>query len=145
MCHYCMIVSKQLPASIIYEDRYTVAFLVIKPISPGHVVVIPKTHVKSLKDLSDVDGGHLFSTVKKVDKALQASDLDCEGVSVYLADGEAAGQRISHLHLHLIPRVKGDKLAVCLDFDSVPFRGVIDLKEDAQKVRDGFKRIQSTE
>ena len=142
MCHYCMIVSKQLPASIIYEDISTVAFLVIKPINPGHVVVIPKTHVKSLQDLSDNDGSHLISTVKKVDKALQASDLDCDGVSIYLADGEAAGQRIAHLHFHLIPRVAGDKLAKCFNFDIKQFRGIVDLKDDAQKIREGFKRIQ---
>ena len=138
MCHYCMIVSKKLPASIIYKDTHTVAFLVIKPITPGHVVVIPKTHVKSLQDLSDNDASHLISTVKKVDKAIQASALGCDGVSIYLADGEAAGQRVSHLHFHIIPRVAGDKFTKCLDFDSVPFRGIVDLKEDAQKIREGF-------
>lgn len=142
MCHYCMIISRQLPASVVYEDDSTMAFLVIKPVTPGHMVVVPKKHVESLLDLSDEDAGCLINAVKLVDQAIQASDLECEGVSIYLADGEAAGQEISHIHFHVIPRFAGDQFNLRLDSASIHYRSIGELENDAQKIREGFKRIQ---
>lgn len=141
MCHYCMIVSKQLPASIVYEDDNTMAFLVIKPVTPGHVVVIPKKHVESFVDLSDETAGHLISAVKKIDQAMQASELECEGVSIYLGDGQQAGQDISHIHVHVFPRFQDDRFAFSLDSKLLRYRGITELEKDAGKIRAGFKRI----
>jgi len=141
MCHYCKIVSKQLPASIVYEDDWSMAFLVIKPVTPGHVVVIPKKHVKSFVDLSDQEAGCLINAIKRVDQAMQASDLACEAVSIYLGDGEEAGQEIDHIHVHVIPRFPDDKFIFSLDSNLVRFRGIAELEEDAKKIRAGFKKI----
>ncbi len=142
MCHYCMIVSRQLPASIVYEDERTMAFLVIKPITPGHVVVIPKQHVESLIELSEEDAGCLINAVKRVDQAIHASDLECKGVSIYLADGEVAGQEVSHIHFHVIPRFTGDQFNLRLDSELIRYRSITELENDAQKIREGFRRIQ---
>ena len=144
MCHYCMIVSKKLPASIVYEDEFTMAFLVIKPITPGHVVVIPKRHVESFVDLSDEEACYLINAVKRVDQAMQASDLACEAVSIYLGDGEVAGQDIPHIHMHVIPRFSDDQFDFSLDSNLERYHGIAELEEDAMKIRSGFKPSASS-
>lgn len=141
MCHYCMIVSKELPASIVYEDDNTMAFLVIKPVTPGHVVVITKNHVESFVDLSDEEACNLINAAKRVDQAMQASDLACEAVSIYLGDGEEAGQDIAHIHVHVIPRFSDDQFDFSLDSNLVRYRGIAELEKDAEKIRAGFKQI----
>ncbi len=62
MCIFCRIADHELPASIVYEDEHTMAFLDIQPINPGHVLIIPKTHADSLSDLSKEDAGHIIQT-----------------------------------------------------------------------------------
>ncbi len=141
MCHYCMIVSRQLPASIVYEDERTMAFLVIKPITPGHVVVIPKQHVESLIELSEEDAGCLINAVKRVDQAIHASDLECKGE--YLPSRwRGDGQEVSHIHFHVIPRFTGDQFNLRLDSELIRYRSITELENDAQKIREGFRRIQ---
>ena len=72
---------------------------------------------------------------------MQASDLACEAVSIYLGDGEEAGQEIDHIHVHVIPRFPGDKFIFSLDSNLVNFRGIAELEEDAKKIRAGFKKF----
>jgi diadenosine tetraphosphate (Ap4A) HIT family hydrolase len=142
MCHYCKIVSGELPASVVYEDEYTLAFLVIKPVTPGHVVVIPKKHVESFAELSDVGASDLIHAVKRVDQAIKASDLTCEAISIYLGDGERAGQEIPHIHVHVFPRFSEDQFTINFDTELIRHRSIAELEGDAQKIREGFKRIR---
>ncbi len=108
MCIFCKILAKELPASIVYEDELTMAFLDIQPINPGHVLVIPREHAAFLNDLSPKSAQQIIIVGQKIDQALRQSGLKCEGVNLFLADGEAAGQEIFHVHLHVFPRYKGD-------------------------------------
>lgn len=107
-CVFCRIVRCITPASIVYSDEKVIAVLDIQPVNPGHVLVIPKAHVVELSELDPEVGGHMFKVAMVVAEGLRKSGLKCEGVNLWLADGESAFQEIFHVHLHVIPRFKGD-------------------------------------
>jgi len=106
-CIFCSIIKKELPASIIYEDDLSLAFLDIYPITQGHTLVIPKKHFSSLEDCDEETAKYLIAVTKKLNKAIRRS-VKCEGVLNEIMNGEAAGQEIFHLHYHIIPRSKDD-------------------------------------
>jgi len=108
-CIFCKIIKEEITSSKVYEDEYFIAFMDIQPINSGHVLVIPKIHQELIINLLDdnlVKG--LMYIGCKISKAMRKSNLKPEGVNFFLADGEAAGQEISHVHLHVIPRFKND-------------------------------------
>lgn len=106
-CIFCKIVAGEIPANKVFEDDKVLAFLDIKPVNPGHVLVIPKTHAEFLTDVDDNDLCQMIKITKKIDKSLRGG-LDAQGVNLFYADGAVAGQEISHAHIHIIPRYKGD-------------------------------------
>jgi histidine triad (HIT) family protein len=107
-CIFCNILSGKLPASIIHQDNTCTALMDIQPINPGHALVVPNSHVTYLADLDEKSGTHLFHTAQQVAAALRRAGIKCEGVNLLLADGEAAGQEVFHIHLHVVPRFNGD-------------------------------------
>jgi histidine triad (HIT) family protein len=107
-CLFCKIVAKSIPAQIVYEDDHTLAFLDITPHAPGHTMVIPKYHASRLVELPDVEVASLFAAVKKVAKLLD-DKLGADGVTIGINQGRASGQEVDHLHVHIMPRWKGDK------------------------------------
>src|SRR5256886_11448014 len=80
----------------------------IQPVNPGHVLVVPNAHAPYLADLDEETGAHLFKVAQRISNALRKTDVKCEGVNLFLADGEAAGQEVFHVHLHVFPRYKAD-------------------------------------
>jgi histidine triad (HIT) family protein len=84
------------------------AFMDIQPVNAGRVLVVPEDHVASLADLPEDTGVHMFRIAQRVTAALYESGLDCEGVNLFLADGETAGQEVFHIYLHVFPRFDGD-------------------------------------
>ncbi len=113
-CVFCGIVEGRLEASLLYDDQRVVAFMDLNPITPGHLLVIPKAHAASLDELDAEDGAQAFRVAQRLAAAVRASGLRSEGVNPFLADGEAAGQEVFHVHLHVLPRYEGDgfRLAV---------------------------------
>lgn len=107
-CAFCDIVAGEAPGSFIYEDEDTLSILTLRPMNRGHSLVIPKTHVASLADLTEQMGGHLFQIAMRVAEALRNSKIECEDVNFWLADGPIAGQEVFHVHLHVLPRVEQD-------------------------------------
>ena len=107
-CIFCKIVAGEIPCSKVYEDEHVLAFLDIFPINPGHTLVIPKEHYEFVVELPSSLTGPIFDTARKIVSAIQKSDLKCDAVNLHLADGQVAGQEIPHVHLHIIPRIKGD-------------------------------------
>ena len=99
-CIFCKIISKEIPAKILYEDEDTIAFLDAFPVAKGHTLVIPKQHYAKIQDLPSEINEKLFNTVHKmipkVD-SLQGSTL------VAIHNGKDSGQEIPHVHVHLIP------------------------------------------
>jgi histidine triad (HIT) family protein len=107
-CIFCRIVNGTETASIVYSDDVILSFLDITPVNLGHLLVIPKVHVAQLSELDPETGGRMFKVAMKVADALRRSGMKCEGVNLFLADGEAAFQEVFHVHLHVIPRFSGD-------------------------------------
>jgi histidine triad (HIT) family protein len=107
-CTFCDILTGKLPSSIVFRDNVGCAFLDIQPVNLGHVLVIPTQHAEYLANLDEGAGAHMFRIAQRVAAAIRASAIPCEGVNLFLADGEAAGQEVFHVHLHVIPRYDGD-------------------------------------
>jgi histidine triad (HIT) family protein len=136
-CVFCEIVAGHAPASIVFEDERTVTFLDVRPVASGHMLVVPRRHAASLAELDPEDGAQLFRVGMRAASALRASTLPVEGVNFYLTDGEAAGQTVYHVHLHVIPRQQGDGLGFRHGPDfSVRERAELD--EAAAAVREGW-------
>ncbi len=135
-CIFCKIIAKEIPASIVFEDDTVSAFMDIQPVNTGHVLVIPKKHSVNLAELNPEAGSHMFITGQKIAGAIRKTDINCEGVNLFLADGEVAGQEVFHCHLHVIPRFKGDGFGFkhTKDYFNLPERK--ELEENAGKIRD---------
>ena len=111
-CVFCGIVAGREPASEVYRDERVTAFLDIAPVTPGHLMVIPNAHLPSLADVPEELGAHLFTVAHRLAAALRASGLRCEGINLFLADGEAAFQEVFHTHLHVFARYPDDGFAL---------------------------------
>ncbi len=108
VCIFCDIVAGREAASPVYADDLVLAFLDNAPINPGHTLVIPKAHYASLSDLPEATGARIFAVGRHLVGAIRQSGIRCEGVNLFLSDGEAAGQEVFHCHLHVLPRFQGD-------------------------------------
>ncbi len=109
-CIFCKIISKEIPAKIIYEDDYSLAFLDAFPITLGHTLVIPKLHHEQIQDMSSDTNKKLFLSVQKMIKKINTVK---GSTLVLIHNGKESGQEIMHVHVHLIPRGSddsGDKL-----------------------------------
>ncbi len=108
-CIFCKIVKGELPSSKVYEDSHVVAFLDIRPVRPGHTLVVPKIHCENFLDCDPEVGAQLIKAAQKVARAVMRG-TDADGVNFGINNGAAAGQVIFHLHMHIIPRKEGDGL-----------------------------------
>jgi histidine triad (HIT) family protein len=106
-CIFCRIVRGEIPATRVYEDADTLAFMDIGPIVKGHVLVIPKTHYDPLTAAPPETLHALIAAVQRI-AAAQLSALGADGVNVHQANGAAAGQVVPHIHFHVIPRFNND-------------------------------------
>ena len=107
-CIFCDILAGNSPGSFVFRDEICTVFLDIQPVNPGHLLISPNQHYSDLASMPPEIGGHLFSIAQKMAGGIYNSQIRSEGVNLFLADGEAAGQEIFHVHLHLIPRFRGD-------------------------------------
>ncbi|MCK5043284.1 MAG: HIT family protein, partial [Candidatus Aenigmarchaeota archaeon] len=92
-CIFCKIAKREIPAKIVYEDDFTIAFLDISPCAEGHTVVIPKQHFEKFTDMEEEDAGNLFASVQKVAKAVEKA-LNIQASNIGLNNGKAAGQEV---------------------------------------------------
>lgn len=104
-CIFCKIVNKEVPSYGVYEDENNIAFLDIRQSAPGHVMVIPKRHGKTILDFSGEELGEWMNAVKKVTKKIQKA-VDCDWMTIGINHEEKSG--VPHLHIHLVPRWEGD-------------------------------------
>lgn len=106
-CVFCKIVAGVIPSTRVWEDEHTLAFMDIGQVNPGHVLVTVKAHVENICGLDDGLAGAVFRATARVAKAVQAA-FQPQGISVYQANGPAAGQTVFHFHIHVVPRWDGD-------------------------------------
>lgn len=134
-CIFCAIVAGQAEASVVHEDEAVVAFMDLHPVTPGHLLVVPRTHAVGLEDLDRATGAQVWSVGHDLSRALRRSRLGAEGINVLVCDGEVAFQTVLHLHLHVIPRYAGDGWTVVPE----PLeRGRSLLDVDAQAIKDAI-------
>ena len=101
-CIFCKIIRREIPSDIVYEDEEIIAFRDIHPVTPVHILVIPKKHISSLVDLKEDDEaiiGKIYTVINKVAK--QEGILE-KGFRVIINCGEDGGQEVKHIHFHLL-------------------------------------------
>lgn len=106
-CIFCQIAQGTCPASRVYEDEHTLAFMDIQQATEGHVLVIPKRHCENLYELDEESTARLFQSTVRVARAVRAS-LNPSGLNLWQANGRAAGQSVFHVHVHILPRYEVD-------------------------------------
>ena len=104
-CPFCAIVAGTADAEVVLRDDVAVAFLDIRPLFPGHVLVVPVDHVVTLPELADV--GPFFERVQRIAAVLPVA-LGAQGT--FVANNNIVSQSVAHLHVHVVPRTKGDGL-----------------------------------
>jgi histidine triad (HIT) family protein len=107
-CIFCKILKGESPVSMIYEDEKVAVFVDLQPVNEGHLLIIPRLHAPYMQDVDTETLKHIIEIAKRMNKALRDSKYKCEGVNLFVADGEAAHQEVFHFHLHIYPRFKGD-------------------------------------
>ena len=112
-CIFCDILAGAARASFVHRDELVSAFLDIRPVTPGHLLVIPNQHVVYTHHLPDATADRLFAVARRLARSLRQTDaVRADGINLFVADGEAAEQEVFHAHLHVIPRFPGDGFVV---------------------------------
>ncbi|HKT23405.1 MAG TPA: HIT family protein [Terriglobales bacterium] len=106
-CVFCQIVSRAVPAAIVFEDVDSLAFLDHRPVFPGHCLLVPKLHLDSLVDVEPPLLGKLFANARLLALAVQQG-LGAQGA--FVAVNNRVSQSVPHMHVHVVPRTKGDGL-----------------------------------
>ena len=104
---FTRIINGEIPGSFVLKDERWVAFLDINPVSPGHVLLVPRQEAAILPDLGGASLAECTAYLSRLDSAIR-SVTNCDAVTILLRDGPAAGQEVPHIHWHLIPRLNGD-------------------------------------
>jgi histidine triad (HIT) family protein len=110
-CAFCAIIRGEAAADIVIDEPHAVAFLDTHPLFLGHVLVVPREHVVTLKDLPAEDVGDFFHTIQRLERAVETA-MEADGSMVL--NNNVVSQSVPHLHVHVIPRRKGDGLRLWL-------------------------------
>ena len=108
-CLFCKIVSGKIPSHKVFENDDILAFLDINPVNPGHTLVVPKKHFADMSDTPEEILCKMISTAKMIGAKIM-DELGADGYNLGLNNKPAAGQVVGHVHLHIMPRYKGDNL-----------------------------------
>jgi histidine triad (HIT) family protein len=106
-CVFCSIIAGTTPAHFVFQEPATIAFLDARPLFPGHTLIVPRAHRATLRDVPGDELGPLFAGAQRVSLALERA-LDSDGTFVALND--RVSQSVPHVHVHVVPRRKGDGL-----------------------------------
>ncbi|MBB4698852.1 HIT family protein [Sphaerisporangium siamense] len=140
-CVFCAIIRGEAEASVPYADDRVMVIMDIAPVTPGHLLVIPRVHAVGLEDLDEETSTHVWTLGHRMARALRRSDLRCDGVNLFLADGEVAFQEVFHFHLHVIPRFEGDSFRITANWKTRP-RSLLD--QESKSVRSALANLGFT-
>ena len=110
-CIFCKIIAGEIPSTTVYEDDDFRGILDVNPAARGHVIILPKNHAANIFELPDEDVSKVMVVAKKIATAIKKA-YKCDGVNILQNNGEAAGQTVFHLHVHVIPRYENDTVNV---------------------------------
>lgn len=106
-CLFCSIAAGEVPAEVVLDEPHALGFLDHRPLFHGHVLVVPRPHRATLTDLAPAEVGPFFETVQRVTEAVERA-LQANGS--FVAMNNRVSQSVPHLHVHVVPRRKGDGL-----------------------------------
>ncbi len=106
-CIFCRIIARELEGTIVFEDESSLAFLDHRPLFPGHCLLVPKRHLETLADLPNTLIEPFFENAQLISRAVESA-LKAEGT--FVAMNNRVSQSVPHLHVHIVPRKKGDGL-----------------------------------
>ena len=138
-CVFCQIVAGEIEASVVYQDDLVTAFMDLYPVTPGHTLVIPNLHAALITEVQPDTVKHMFGVGARINRAIRKSRIRCEAMSLYLADGTAAGQVVHHTHLHLIPRFQGDACGIRLHAGRIEKPQRKELDEQASQIQSSLE------
>lgn len=141
-CIFCAIVAGQSAVSPFYEDELVLGFMDLNPVTTGHALVIPKAHATYLADMPEATGRQLFTVAQRTAAAMRQSGVPCDGVNLFVADGEAAGQEVFHVHLHVIPRFAEDGFKISAEWSYNHPRHALDAT--AAHIAQAYQRLWAT-
>lgn len=101
-CIFCKIINKEIPSNIVYEDEYVCAFKDLNPLTPVHVLVIPKIHIKDLESINEDNIIYISKVQEAFKKVAKIMNVNETGYRVICNCGTDAGQEVKHLHYHLL-------------------------------------------
>jgi histidine triad (HIT) family protein len=130
-CPFCAIVRGEAAAHVVLDAPDAVAFLDVKPLFRGHVLVVPRAHVAALPDLPEESVGPLFAHVKELSRLLPEA-LGAEGS--FVAMNNVVSQSVPHLHVHVVPRARGDGLRGFF-WPRVTYASEADMSDTAARIR----------
>lgn len=107
MCLFCSIIAGEAPADFVLDEPDVVGILDIRPVFKGHVLLMPRRHVETLPELPDELVGPFFTQVRRMSRAVPAA-MDAQGT--FVAANNVVSQSVPHVHVHVVPRTKGDGL-----------------------------------
>jgi histidine triad (HIT) family protein len=137
-CIFCEIAAGRAPAEVVREDEATIAFLDRSPLVLGHVLLVPRAHVPTLPEADDATAAALILAVRDICAALPAA-LDCDGS--FVAANNVVSQSVPHLHFHLVPRSRGDRLfSQNLVWRRVRYGSEAKMAETAARIRAALER-----
>jgi len=137
-CLFCRIVSGEVPATIVYEDDYAIAFLDHRPLFPGHSLLVPREHVETLGDLPVKHVGPYFETAQLLARAVESA-MEAEGTFVAL--NNRVSQSVPHLHVHVVPRRRKDGLKGFF-WPRTKYKGDEEMEEVREKISAAVEKIQ---
>ena len=117
-CIFCDILTGKAPASVVYEDDLAIVILDLFPVSDGHALVISRQHVAKVNALSPGVASHMLELAGRVMAAQGQLDPSIEAHNLLINDGKVANQHVPHVHLHVIPRRRGDGLQSLLNWST---------------------------
>src|SRR5437899_11398380 len=106
-CIFCRIVAGEIPAEVVLREPEVTAFLDVQPLADGHVLVVPHAHAACVEDLTPARADALFRAVVGLAGPVRAA-LGAAGTTIGVNNGEATGQTVPHVHVHIVPRWPGE-------------------------------------
>jgi histidine triad (HIT) family protein len=132
-CIFCAIIRGDAPAEIVLDDPAGVAFLDRRPLLPGHVLLVPRSHVGTLPDLPVSEVGPLFTLARSLTRAVPRA---IGGEGAFVAVNNVVSQSVPHLHIHVVPRRNDDRLfSRNLAWTRRPYRDEAEMRQVAVAIR----------
>ena len=139
-CIFCAIVRGDAPAEIVLDEPAGVAFLDRRPLLPGHVLLVPRTHVPTLPDLPVSQIGPFFALVQRLTRAVPRA-IEAEGT--FVAVNTVVSQSVPHLHVHIVPRRHGDRLfSRNFAWTRHPYRDDEEMRDIAEGIRSALSEAE---